>query len=303
MIPSRPSTGAELGFAIAPKMKHPIYVLPRGRGKMFLVSVILATGLAGCTPGEIRNARPYLSIDHASYAGKWNLIFPRWYTLYSILPGSRKTRCQRLVWLSSGRRKLKVANCSDANDQQIREFAGRIGRAFDGVEARYSHHIHVTNAVFYLVPPRSDYSMRSAQYLQPMGLEFKIAVRYSGSDPHASEVEAVRSTAHELYHMAERALAPRHSAHMEGDIPEEAKAALFESCLEQDTFGSVHEDAFDPGKQTDPRYLGDFSGPSKSASGNLQAVNTLARITGEDHRLSSPSEEGQFYRLCSDLIN
>lgn len=302
MIPSKPRTGMGREFATALEVQRLAHTLPLSSGKVFLISVMLTTGLAGCIPREIRNARPYLSIEHASYAGKWNTVFPRWYTLYSILPGNNETRCQRPIRFSSGHRQLKVANCSNANDQQVREFSDRIERAFDRVEARYSRRVHVTHAVFYLVPPRSDYSMHSAQYLSPMDMKFEIAVRYSGGNPRASEIEAVRSTAHELYHMAERALAPRHSVSAGGDIPEEAKAGLFESCLEQDTFGSVHEDAFDPGKQTDPRYLGDFAGPSKSASGNLQAVHVLAQITGEDHRLSSSSEEVQFYRLCSSLI-
>lgn len=303
MIRSKPRIAARREFAIAPEAERWARTLPRGRGKVFLIFAILAAGLGGCTPREIRTARPYLSTEHASYAGKWNTLFPRWYTLYSILPGNSKPWCQRPVRFSSGQRQLEIVNCSDADDHEIREFSDRIGRTFDGIEARFSHRVHVTNAVFYLVPPRSEYSMRSVQYLHPLDLEFKVAVRYSGSDSRAFGIEAVRSTAHEFYHMAERALAPHHSVHAAGEIPEEAKAALFESCLEQDIFGSVHEDALDPEKQVDPGYLRGFSGPSMSASGNLQAVNILARITGEDHRLSSPSEDARFYRLCSSLIH
>lgn len=112
---------------------------------------------------------------------------------------------------------------------------------------------------------------------------FDIAVRYQREDPGTWEVAAVRSTAHERYHLRNRALR-RPVAKDHRGRPEEMRAALFESCIEMQVFGSVNSHAMNPRQQSEPGVVDSDTDLYASMQGNLLATWELASIAGVDQR-------------------
>ena len=175
------------------------------RGALGLLAIV--AGMAGCVPSQIRETLPVLSTKEASYAGYWLLWLPRWHRLYSLLPGSIPMECDGTSFQSRSRdqRTLLVRNCSDADEEAMASISVRLDDALDRIQASLGS-IHVRTASYTLVLPDRAMIHSRAQWLRPRSLVFDIAVRYQRADPLVWEISAVRSTAHELYHLRNRAL-------------------------------------------------------------------------------------------------
>ena len=129
-----------------------------------------------------------------------------------------------------------------------------------------------------------------------------IAVRYERADSLTWEISAVRSTAHELYHLRNRALA-RPVAEDDHGRSEEMRASLFESCIEMQEFGTVSSGALDPRRQSDPGVVDSGTDVHSSMQGNLLATLELASLSGNDQRFSSQSEIRQLNSLCESIVD
>lgn len=272
---------------------------PRILRGAFCVSA-LAVAIAGCVPSRVKEALPVLSTREASYAGYWYYWFPRWHRLYSLLPGSRPAQCDGAptrTWTTAPRL-LSIRNCTVAGDEGLARLAVRLGDALNRIEASLGS-MRVATASYTLVPPDRMLILSRSQWLRPRSLAFDIAIRFEKEEARASEVEAVRATAHELYHLWNRALG-RAVAEDQSGRTEEMRAALFESCIEMDVFGAVGSRALDPLRQSEPGVVGPDTDLHSSMKGNLRATRELASIAGSDQRLS-PQEAGELDALCESI--
>lgn len=271
------------------------------RGALSLL--IMVTVVSGCIPSQIRETLPVLSSREASYAGYWFHWLPRWHRLYSLLPGSIPVECdgRSSQSRSPSRRILLVRNCSDADERTMDRISVRLDDALDKIEASLGS-IRVRTASYTLVPPDRAMIHSRSQWLRPHSLVFDIAVRYQRANPLAWEISAVRSTAHELYHLRNRALA-RPLAEDSRGWSEEMRAALFESCIEMRVFGAVSSRALDPRRQSDPAVVDSDTDVYSSMQGNLLATRELVAISGNDQRLSSRQETRQLEALCESLVD
>jgi len=267
------------------------------RGALGLLAVAAVTG---CVPSQIRETLPVLSAREASYAGYWFHWLPRWHRLYSLLPGSIAVECAGTSFQSRShsQRVLLVRNCGDADEKAMDRISVRLDDALDRIEASLGS-FRVRTASYMLVPPDRAMIHSRSQWLRPHSLVFDIAVRYQGADSLAWEISAVRSTAHELYHLRNRALA-RPVAEDDHGRSEEMRAALFESCIEMQVFGAVRSSALDPRRQSDPAVVDSGTDIHTSIQGNLLATRELASISGNDQRFSS-SEMIQLESLCESI--
>lgn len=181
----------------------------------------------------------------------------------------------------------------------MRGLARRVNEALEQSEARLGG-IHVSHAAFSLVPENRYLLLRSAQWLQPMDLSFDIAIRYREPVTPDIEIAAVRSTAHEVYHLRQRALLrpPRPDVY---ERTEEMRASLFETCIELAVFGAVQDRAADPLRQSDPLVAQDGSDLRASLQGNIDATGVLASIAGGDKSISSSEELARMDALCETL--
>lgn len=269
------------------------------RGAFCLLTLVAA--VAGCVPSQIRETLPVLSTREASYAGYWLLWLPRWHRLYSLLPGSIPVKCDGTSFQSPsrGQRTLLVRNCGDADEGAMRAISARLDEALDKIEASLGF-IRVRRASYTLVPPDRAMIHSRSQWLRPRSLVFDIAVRYERADSLTWEISAVRSTAHELYHLRNRALA-RPVAEDDHGRSEEMRASLFESCIEMQEFGTVSSGALDPRRQSDPGVVDSGTDVHSSMQGNLLATLELASLSGNDQRFSSQSEIRQLDALCESI--
>jgi hypothetical protein len=170
--------------------------------------------------------------------------------------------------------------------------------ALAAIEAGFSDSVRVSKIQLVLIPGNKSYLLQDSQFLRPLDLRLEIAVRWNPDNQTASIQDLTRSAAHEIYHMALRSLRPRHLTR--GTL-EETDAAIFESCIEQATFGTIRTQAFDQASQSDPEAFASLDGPYLSAAGNLEATRRLATIAGPDLKISSPREEREFEALCASL--
>jgi len=264
-------------------------------------ALAMAGMVAGCVPSQIRATLPMLSTEQASYAGYWYHWLPAWHRLFSLLPGAFPADCGGAPFLFQSRTQhtISVRNCSAAEGEDLDRLAAHLDDALGKVEATLGS-IHVATAAYTLVPPDRLLLHSRSQWLRPRSLVFDIAVRYRRDDPGSWEIAAVRSTAHELYHLRNRAL-KRPIADDQRGRSEEMRAALFESCIEMQVFGSVDSRALDPRRQSEPEVADNGSEIRASMEGNLLATWKLASIAGSDQRLSSPLEVGQLEALCESI--
>jgi hypothetical protein len=253
---------------------------------------------SGCVPGYIKQAVPYLSVQGASYVGERLLWAPRYYRLFSVLPGYKPARCRSKPsgdW-QTGDRSLAVLDCTNATPDQIDRAGRTLDKALNSVEELLGQRIHVSEATYVLVRPEEGFLYRSSQILRRRKLEFRIAIRFDASDPHEYEIDAVRSTAHELYHMASLSGASRGPK-----IEEEKAASIFETCVERKVFDAVRAAAFDEKLQPVVGIGHSLRSIDQSVEGNRQATIALGRIAGPDLALSSDDEHAALDVLCKSL--
>lgn len=277
------------------------YIAPAVMSRIFL-AIFLACLTTGCsTRNQIKAAYPYLSDERASYLAVRLPWLSSWYRLYSILPGANEANCKHIdkYELDLANRLFSVRNCSEATGDEVASFGSTLNRALDKIEERLDHGIRVTHASYTLVPPKQAHFERDTQIMHADNLAFNIAVRHDSTEPVDSEIHAVRSTAHELYHLALAAMGLTHGGR---EPAEEARASLFASCVELDVYGELSFEALDPSMQTDPAaFKGQYSA-FNSTAGNLEASKLLRGIAGSDLQISSPSELKQFAELCNGLV-
>lgn len=275
-------------------------IIPAAIPRAFSAAV-LACAMFGCsTAAQIKDAYPYLSEQRASYFSIRLPWFSSWYRLYSVLPGSTDSNCKHVAryHLDAANRSLIIRNCSKATEKEAVDFGRKLDMALDKIEQRFDHRIRITHASYTLVLPHQKYLERDTQVMRSDNLSFSIAVRDSSTQRAESEINAVRSTAHELYHMG---MAATGLTGVGNEPAEEVRASLFASCVEMDVYGKLSADTLDTTMQTDPTPFKGQGSAFDSTTGNLDASRTLLGIAGSDLKISSPSEIGQFARLCNGL--
>ncbi len=285
-----------------PTKTHLTAALPR----FFLILVPAAIFASGCMMSQIRQAAPHLDVESASYFAFSTELdwLPNWHRLYSVLSGHEPAHCNEPneYVLPNAERRVAIVNCSDATTQQVAGFAQHMQQTLDRVENRFGSRIHVSRASFALFPLGTSLWSSNSQFLRRSRMHFKIVARYNSGKSLDSEIVVVRSTAHELYHMAMIALPhPRHASQNQR-LPEEVRASIFESCIEQDVYGTVRAETYDPGEQSDPDVVVEQRVLHESVAGNLRATQMLYEIAGNDQALSSPAELARFDRLCRSLV-
>lgn len=253
----------------------------------------------------VKEAVPYLPKDSAvyfSFAAHFNWL-PDWYRLYSVLEGVDSRDCDDSTqyMLPNNRRRFTMVNCSDASTEQVADFAQHLQQALDSVEHRFDDEIQVSTATFTLISKNGKYKSSDTQLLGRTHLRYEVAVRFDSQRPHTSQMDAVSSTGHELYHMAWAALSS-HDPAITLDLTEEARASIFSSCVEHDVFGTIREQAFDARVQFDPKRAVNHAVVYDSANGGVRATRMLRKIAGSDQTLSSSTELSQFEDLCRSMI-
>ena len=269
-----------------------------------LMALLVLAGSSACMPTELRRAVPQLSESKATYAGRWRHWLPRWYTVYTVIPGSQPLICGRPNrWMAvADDRMIAITDClPSAPSVRLPEVGSAIQAAIRQVEQAFDDRIRISDVRIMLVPPGMSYTGKDSQFLTPKSLRFQIAAVYDQSRHEDSQRRIARDAAHELFHMAWRSLDPRHQT-SDAAWSEEASASAFESCIEQAAFGSVSPSALKLADQSDPGAFAAGSGPYRSAAGNLQAAVVLREILGSDSKLSTASERAAFDRLCKSVV-
>lgn len=271
-----------------------------GRTGTFAFALALVT--SACVPADIRTAMPGLSTVEPTYAGRWRPWFPRWYTLYSVLPGDAAIDCRTGPPLLNGTtsRRIALTPCMPLPAPRLSALAGDIAAAADATEAAFAHRIRISRVELRVVQPGARVLEGHSALLDRNGLALRFVAPYAAENPDRSERAIVRSAAHELFHMAKRALSPWHDPD-HAIPPEEVAAALFESCVEDEVFGSVSASALDVARQPDPRALAGSTSAYRSAGGNLQATRQLSDIAGPDGIISTADEQSRLGALCASL--
>lgn len=277
------------------------HISPAALSRIFL-AIFLACLTTGCsTRNQIKAAYPYLSQEQASYLAIRLPWVSSWYRLYSILPGAKESNCKHVgrYRVHDVNRTFDVRDCSEAIGQEIANFRSHLNMALDSVEQRFGHEIRVTHASYTLVRPNQAHLERDTQIMHVDNLSLKIAVRHDSIKPVESEIHAVRSTAHELYHMGLAAMGLTHESR---GPTEETRASLFASCVEMDVYGELSFETLDRSMQSDPTPFKGQDSAFDSTAGNLEASQLLREIAGSDLRISSPSELKQFAESCKGLV-
>jgi hypothetical protein len=271
-----------------------------GRSAAFAIAVVLA--VSGCMPADIRSVLPALSTAEPSYAGRWQAWLPWWYTLYSLVPGESGPECAGAPPLVTGTppQRVTLAPCMPLPAPDLSALAADTGAVADAVEAAFAGRIRIDRIRLRLLPPGVRASARHTQWLDRRGLVLDFVAPYDARDPDGARRAIARSAAHELFHMAKRVLSPWHALE-HANPPEEAAAALFESCVEDAVFHSISRSAMDPSKQSDPRVLSGQPDAYRSAAGNLRATGRLAEIAGSDGAIDGAGERDRLKALCASL--
>jgi hypothetical protein len=266
------------------------------------LALAVALAASACTPAGIRHALPDLSTVEPSYAGRWQRWFPWWYTLYSLLPGDAAPDCGDASPLRAGMpsRQVALAPCMPLSASDLSALEGDLDASVDAAEAAFAGRIRVSRVRLRLVPPGAGALEGHSQLLDRQGLALDFVARYDAASPDRSRRAIVRAAAHEIFHMAKRALRPWH-AMADAQPPEEVAAALFESCVEDAVFHSISPSALDLANQSDPRVFSGQPDAYRSAAGNLRATKQLAAIAGSDDSIDDAGEKDRLQALCASL--
>lgn len=244
---------------------------------------------------------------HELRYAQFDSFLPDWFQFYSLLGGTHDaaTVCaaRRTYRFPRENRRMTIVNCSDASDAEVTRLANNLQSGLNAVEDRFGHDIHVSKAVFELFNLGVRHESRQTALVRPKHLTFRIAVVYDASAPDHSARDIVRVTAHELFHIARHVTRRDKTSTLSSSLSEETRASLFESCIDQDVYGSIEKSAFDKDMQFDPNWVKNVPSVYVSAAGGMHAYEILSDAVGKDHRLSSAAEWSRFNRLCRKVVH
>lgn len=261
--------------------------------------------LVACMPSGVKKGSKTLPPEALGYFG-YSLKFdhfPDWYRLYSLLPGDL-TKCHspEKYSIPAPPRKLTIANCSRIDAARLASLAASLQAGINSVEKRFGGEFHVSEADYYLVNEIDGYLLRHTQLLRRNAITFKIAIRSDQKAPTNAERLAVRTTAHELLHIAWIVTGREDKPAYKPGADEEVRASIFESCIEKDVFGNVSELGLSEDRQIDPQQVSDISFAHHSALGSVEALKEIRAIAGSDLRIDGSDEERQLDKLCRGMV-
>jgi len=273
--------------------------------RLVFCAIFACIFLVACMPSGVKKgskALPPEAIGYFGYSLQFD-HFPDWYRLYSLLPGAM-AKCYSPVKYSipAPPRKLAIADCGRINAAQLASLASSLQAGINSVEKRFDNAFHVSEANYYLFNETDGYLLRHTQLLRRDAVVFKIAIRSDQQAPNDAERLAVRTTAHELLHIAWIVTGREKQSAANPGMDEEVRASIFESCVEKDVFGNVSELGLSEERQLDPRQVGEISFAHHSALGSVEALNRIRAIAGRDIRIDGNDEERQLDKLCQGVI-
>lgn len=284
----------------------------------FMVALgILLLGTVSCVPAKIKKQFDEQKLNMPK-GGEANNIYyvhhegflsflPDWYRMYSMASGVENPEIEcskkKSYYFSTQNLKISVVNCSSADSRQIIRLVNLLQLTVRHVQTRFHEDFHVSYANFKLFGPKDGYYDHRTHVVHPNHLTFGMTLSYDPNNSSVSERHIVRTTAHELFHMARYILGSNKDGNRVLRLSEETKASFFGLCVDRDVFGSLEKGAFDKGELFAPHWVKGIQISHASADGSIRANEILTKIAGRGDRLSTKAQISRFNHYCRKIVN